>query len=562
MPSEISLTGDVLVIGGGLAGCMGAIGAAKRGAKVILADKGWTGATGCSTFAAGDILWFDPAQDNLSQWLNNWLAMGDYMADPEWFEMICKDVHEIVLEMDRWGLPFEKDPDGRFVRKPGRGHNAAVVFPGYKLQQMLRAKAAEAGVTLVDRVMLTSLLDLDGHVAGAAGFNVREGNFYTFRTKTTVLAAGGCSYKGNYYGQDMVCGEGYNLALRVGAEFTNMEFSNVYNSSATEFDIYGMSRFQRLGGRFTNAGGERFMKRYDPVNQDGAHLNILQRAMALEVKAGRGPIYFDLSEMNDENRKLSRKLIPMFFDACESKKIDPFSQRIEWVPGFMGAVCSGSGLTLNGLDCSTTVPGLYAAGDTANEGLAIGGLAGPGGINLSWALVTGWRAGEAAAEDARKLANPAGVPKEEVTKAKTYAFQKMNDGGELEIGQAVIKVQELTIPARFNIIRSAESLKEALAGLEHLEHEIIPKVEVRDYHKLMNYHELLGMLTTANLTYRCALLREESRGSHYREDFPHRDNQNWLKWTRSKCLNGDIRVETVPAPVEKYKLYSIEIPLR
>ncbi len=125
-----------------------------------------------------------------------------------------------------------------------------------------------------------------------------------------------------------------------------------------------------------------------------------------------------------------------------------------------------------------------------------------------------------------------------------------------------IPAEGVTIPARFNIIRSAESLKEALAGLEHLEHEIIPKVEVRDYHKLMNYHELLGMLTTANLTYRCALLREESRGSHYREDFPHRDNQNWLKWTRSKCLNGDIRVETVPAPVEKYKLYSIEIPLR
>ena len=134
-----------------------------------------------------------------------------------------------------------------------------MVFPGYKMQKKLRGILEKLGVVIVDRVMITELLTSDGHVAGATGFNVRTGQFYVFEAKKTVLSTGACSFKGQYHGQDMVSGEGNDMALRVGAEFTNMEFANTYNATAKEFDICGMSRFQCLGARFTNALGETFM---------------------------------------------------------------------------------------------------------------------------------------------------------------------------------------------------------------------------------------------------------------------------------------------------------------
>ena len=152
------------------------------------------------------------------------------MFDPEWLEWYGKNVHELILMLDSWGMEFEKDAQGRFKRKPGRGHREAVVFPGYKMQKKLRGILEKLGVVIVDRVMITELLASDGHVAGATGFNVRTGQFYVFEAKNTVLSTGACSFKGQYHGQDMVSGEGNDMALRVGAEFTNMEFANTYNA--------------------------------------------------------------------------------------------------------------------------------------------------------------------------------------------------------------------------------------------------------------------------------------------------------------------------------------------
>ena len=146
------------------------------------------------------------------------------------------------------------------------------------------------------------------------------------------------------------------MALRVGAEFTNMEFANTYNATAKDFDICGKSRLKCMGGRFTNALGETFMHKYDPVQGEGAMLHILVRAMTQEVRAGRGPISFDLRGMSEEDKDLSRRMLPMFFEACASKGVDPFSEPVEWIPGFMGSTSCGAGLTLKSFSCDTTIP--------------------------------------------------------------------------------------------------------------------------------------------------------------------------------------------------------------
>ena len=557
IPATERKSADVLVLGGGMAGCMGAVAAAMAGRSVVLADKAWVGGSGESCFAAGDILYFDPEEDDLHEWLERWNRNGNGMFDPEWMEWYAKSSTEIINMMNEWGMDFEKDANGRFKRKPGRGHNHAVVFPGFKMMRKLRARLEKLGVTIVDRVQVTDLLTNNGQVVGATGFNVRTGQFHTFHARNTILSTGSCSFKGQYHGQDMESGEGNTMALQAGAEFTNMEFSNCYNSTARDFDICGMSRFQRLGGRFTNALGEAFMDRYDPVNKDGALLHILVRAMTTEVREGRGPIYFNLKNMKEEDRELSYRIVPTFFAACKSCGIDPFKDSVEWIPGFMGSTSSGSGLTLKSFACDTTGPRLFAAGDMANQGLLIGSIAGAGAVHLGWATISGFRAGEGAAR-ACEGAELLPVDEAQVESIREKTFAKLGHEGHLSIADAIYRIQSCVIPAKYNIIRCGEDLREALAALDQIEKDIEKEIIVRDTHELMLYHELRGMLTTARLTFTSALERRESRGSHYRTDYPDMDKE-WNVWLKSKLKDGKIEITREPVPAEKFERYGIPV---
>ena len=471
IPETERKSADVLVLGGGMAGCMGAVAAAMAGRSVILVDKAWVGGSGESCFAAGDILYFDPEEDDIHEWLERWNKNGNGMFDPEWMEWYAHSSTEIINMMNEWGMDFEKDANGKFKRKPGRGHNHAVVFPGFKMMKKLRIRLEKLGVTIIDRVQVTDLLTNDGQVVGATGFNIRTGQFYIFNAKNTILSTGSCSFKGQYHGQDMESGEGNTMALQVGAEFTNMEFSNCYNSTAKEFDICGMSRFQRLGGRFTNALGEPFMDRYDPINKDGALLHILVRAMTMEVQAGRGPIYFNLKNMKEEDRELSYRIVPTFFAACKSCGIDPFKDSVEWIPGFMGSTSSGSGLTLKSFACDTTVPRLFASGDMANQGLLIGSIAGAGAVHLGWATISGFRAGEGAAKACEGI-ELLPIDEEQVNTIREKTFAKLGHEGHLSIDEAIYRIQSCVIPAKYNIIRSGESLREALEKLDRIADDI------------------------------------------------------------------------------------------
>lgn len=557
IPKTERLSADVLFLGGGMAGCMGAAAAAMAGRSVILADKAWVGGSGESCFAAGDVLYFDPEEDDLQEWLERWNRQGEGMFDPVWMEWYAHSSTEIINMMNEWGMDFEKDENGKFKRKPGRGHNHAVVFPGFKMLKKLRARLEKLGVTIVDRVQITDLLKTNGEVAGATGFNVRTGQFYVFQAKNTVLCTGSCSFKGQYHGQDMECGEGNTMALQAGAEFTNMEFSNTYNSTAREFDICGMSRFQRLGGRFTNGLGEDFMEKYDPVNKAGALLHTLVRAMTMEVQEGRGPILFNLQGMKQEDRELSYRIVPTFFAACKCCGIDPFKDNVEWIPGYMGTTSSGGGLTLRSFACDTTVPRLFASGDMANQGLLIGAIAGAGAIHLGWATISGFRAGQGAASACEGLEIlPVDEAQIEAIREKTFA--KLGHHGHLSIGDSIYRIQSLTVPAKYNIIRSGEALQEALDGLDQVEMEIENEIIVRDTHELMLYHELRGMLTSARLVYTSALERKESRGSHYRTDCLETKN-DWNVWLKSRLneKTGKIEITREPIPFKNFEKYGL-----
>lgn len=551
-------TSDVLVVGGGLAGCWASIRARELGSNVILADKGKVGFSGCSTFAAGDILWWTP-QDDLNLWLNNYARWGGYLLDPEWFVRLCLDIYERVLEMSKWGAPFERDSKGSLIRKPGRGHHAAVVFPGFELMKFLRKKVEQCGVQILDRIMITDLIVEDGKISGATGFHIRNGEFYIFESNSVILATGGCSWKGNYFGQDMVCGEGYALAYKNGAKLMNMEYSNCYNSTYRYFDVYGLSRFQRLGGKFTNALGEHFMSKYDPELADGAFLHTIAFAMTKEVMEGRGPIYFDLTEMKEEDQRLSRKLLPMLFEMFEKAGVDPFKEPLEWIPGFQGSIGTGSGIMLLDEFCSSNIKGLYAAGDSACEGLVIGGINGPGAINLSWAIITGFRSGEGGARLARSIhfKKPSESLIDDLQK-RTFRFLKKD--GRITPQDIYYKLQDTVIGWDKSIIRHRDRLIECIDKLKSIEEELIPEMKASDFHELMRCHEVEATLITTEMVLRSALLRTESRAAHYREDYPKTDNVNWLKWIIVEKDERGMKFKTIDIPKMNYERYGVRLP--
>ena len=486
--------------------------------------------------------------DDMHEWLERWNKAGDSMFDPEWLEWYGKNVHELILMLDSWGMEFEKDAQGRFKRKPGRGHREAVVFPGYKMQKKLRGILEKLGVVIVDRVMITELLTSDGHVAGATGFNVRTGQFYVFEAKNTVLSTGACSFKGQYHGQDMVSGEGNDMALRVGAEFTNMEFANTYNATAKDFDICGMSRFQCLGGRFTNALGETFMHKYDPVQGEGAMLHILVRAMTQEVRAGRGPISFDLRGMSEEDKDLSRRMLPMFFEACASKGVDPFSEPVEWIPGFMGSTSCGAGLTLKSFSCDTTIPGLFAAGETAggNPNKFVGGCCAEGKLAARGAI--------AYMKDLELP--PLDMAAVEQEKARVYAPLLARDEDGVRPVEMKERLQRLMDEYAGGVSQfyrtNEERLDYALKHIAMLQSQF-GYLRARDLHELMQAHETMDRVDVAEAVVHHLKARKETRwaGWQTRSDYPERDDANFDCFIESRRDPATGKVETFTRPYEQ-----------
>ena len=176
---------------------------------------------------------------------------------------------------------------------------------------------------------------------------------------------------------------------------------------------------------------------------------------------------------------------------------------------------------------------------------------------IIWAAISGFRAGEGAAK-ACEGAELLPVDEAQVDSIREKTFAKLGHEGHLSIDDAIYRIQSCVIPAKYNIIRCGDDLREALAALDQIEKDIENEIIVRDTHELMLYHELRGMLTTARLTFTSALERKESRGSHYRTDYPDMDKE-WNVWLKSRLKDGRIEITREPIPAEKFERYGIPV---
>jgi succinate dehydrogenase/fumarate reductase flavoprotein subunit len=546
---------DVLVIGGGLAGTFAAIKAKEAGAeKVTLVSKGLLGKDSISTFAAGVwkmILPEDDKDEELKKYASGY-AFSEGLYDEEWLNVYLADNYARVMDMAKYGVDWQKTPDGKFERIEMRWKIKMGMFPGPRMMEVMAKKVKDSAIQVIGHTMMTDLLIEKGtgeRVIGAVGFDVRTGEFKVFKARSTVLAAGGCGFKGRFSCHKFQTGEASAMAYRAGAELGNFEIGgDRSHTTAMAFDIQGLNMFVGLGGHFVNAEGERFMLEYDPELNDYAGMSRVSEAGAMEIRAGRGPIYLDMSHFTPAQVQKLRKVVPIPTKIMERAGVivgDRIVRRMEWGPAFFGTLGEGGGVMAN-TRCETSLPGLYACGDAKQRANVMDG-------SLTGAAISGARAGVFAAEYARGVKESV-IDEGQVERFKKSAFEPLERKEGNEPHHIIIGINETLIPYEISLLARADRLERAIEEIERIRDEEVPLLYATDAHCLRLANEARSMVLVAEMYLRSRLLREESRNGCLREDYPYTDNVNWLKWTKLKQGDGKMKVWTEDLPVEKYKV--------
>ncbi len=402
------LSTDVLVIGGGLAGCWAALRAAEHGAHVILADKGYISRAGCSPMSGGVMTGPTP-QDNLDIWADEFVRSGGYMNNQDWLEAFLADQVERIAELDRLGPVIVKDNGGslRRIRSRGMTHVRCIQFNPKNTMALMREAVESRGCTLIDRLHVVDLLtDSDGAIVGAAAFGTRSGEFFVIDAKATVITSGPFNIKGRNI-VDNVGADGHALAYRAGAALCDMEFAfgGTFSIMQRKYKFPAYNVAVGHGARLINAAGERFaMERYDPNRLERSELPQVIAAFLNENLSGRGPVYIDLRH-TDENFVGDLRAVrgDTWADELVTGRISDFRTRPVLIEPQWTVWSHRCGIRVD-LNCATNIPGLYAAGSVVkNEAM---GTHASAGSPTAFCGVAGTRAGRAAALHARSTRKP------------------------------------------------------------------------------------------------------------------------------------------------------------
>ncbi len=545
---------DILIVGAGSSGLWAAhsIKQKDKDVKVLVVDKGpenWGGLMAC---AGGDLDIVMPDED-IQDWVKDWVYYYDGLCDQELMETLFKDTYEILEQYRQWGCEYLTDEEGRIktVGVPQRGLEHIKLYVtklkgsgGLRMVNALVKAIKEEGVESVGRTMLTDLIkDRSGRVVGAIGFNTIDGSFVQIKAKAVLIATGMGGWKSSYM-KNPSTGEGLAMAFRAGAEIRNMEFARVWNVPKL-FGWEGQTTLLPLGARFVNAKGEDFMKRYSETLGGNTDPHYSTIGMALEMRAGRGPCYMDTSGLKPEDAAVVKPKLGwqyINYNRLVDLGIDFFKQKTEWMPQ---PLMSYGGLVAD-LSGATRVPGLYAAGRcrSIDPGVYTGGFA------LASTASGGKIAGEAMVDYIQGVSF-VDLNVEEVGRLKERLYAPLNGTG-IAAKEVLRCIQNIVYPYEVSIIKSEKSLQNALHKIETLKAELLPHMGASDAHYLMKLKEVEAIAFITEWYIKASLMRTESRCGHYREDYPDHDD-NWLKWIVIGQEDDFTLMHTVDVPIERYK---------
>ncbi len=533
------LTYDVLIVGSGGAGLYAALKSRmEEDLQVAVLTKVYptrshTGAAqGGVNAALGN-------KDGTDTWQDHWFDTvkgSDYLADQDAAELMCREAPEVIREMEHWGCPFDRTEEGKIAQRPFGGASKiracyAADKIGHVMLHTLYEQGIRHGVNYFNEWMTLSLLHDGQRCLGVNALDIRSGKLHTIQAKAVILATGGYgrvywNRTSNAYGNT---GDGVALAYRAGLPLKDIEFVQFHPTGLRRTGILMSEGARGEGGYLLNALGERFMTRYAPEKMELGPRDLVSRAIETEVREGRGgpdgEVFLDLVHLGKE-RILKR--LPQIRDlCCGFEGVDPLEEPIPIKPTAHYSM-GGISTDINGL---TPIEGVYAAGESGC--VSVHGANRLGGNSLLDILVFGRRAGNHATEYARKTDIQ---PMHQNPLAPAEACINALMDGESEETIADIRRDLGNLMAKkAGIYRNAADLTEGQAGLAELKARY-KRLKIKDKSQAFNTElttalELGNLLDLAEIVVEGALVRQESRGSHYREDFPQRNDKDWLVHT-------------------------------
>jgi succinate dehydrogenase / fumarate reductase flavoprotein subunit len=584
---------DVVVVGGGGAGLMAGL-YASRGARTAVISKLYPTRSHTGAAQGGISAAFGNLEPDKPEWHTYDTVKGsDYLGDQDAIEFMCNEAIEAVLELEHMGLPFDRTPEGRIQQRNFGGHTNnetgrpvprachAADRTGHMILQTLYQQCIKNRVVFFDEYQVLDLLLVNGRAAGVVALELATGQLHTFHAKAIVFATGGhgriFEVTSNAYAYT---GDGLAIVARRGIPLEDMEFFQFHPTGIYKLGILITEGVRGEGGVLINGKGERFMPRYAPHVKDLASRDVISRAIYTEIREGRGVdgknyVWLDtrpesvMKYAAEDGRKnpdgtpysiTAEQLLKKLPDIVDFNRvylgIDPMTELMPIQPTAhytMGGIPTNKYGEVVVDHKNTVFPGLYAAGECAC--VSVHGANRLGTNSLLDLIVFGKHSGMKAAEYARQ-AEFERLPADPTAEARAQLQALKGGSGKQNAFDIATDLKNVMFEG-VGIYRNEKDMRKAIDALGELRQRF-RDIGVTDQGEifnteLINAWELRNMLEIAEVTAQCALNRQESRGGHSREDFPKRDDQNWLKHTLAWRKDGKVELGYKPVVITKYQ---------
>ncbi len=563
---------DAVIVGAGIAGLTAALKAAET-CKVAVVSKVYASRSHSGSAQGGVAAALGNEEEDHWEWhMYDTVKGSDYLADQDMVEVLAREAPERVIELEHLGVPFSRNSEGQIEQRRFGGHTKnygeapvkracyASDRTGRVIMDALYDYCLVRGVKIYDEVFVTSLLMNEGRCCGVSGYELATGEPKIFHAKAVMLATGGCGRIFRTTSMSFAAtGDGFALASEVGVPLEDMEFMQFHPTGIHELGVLVSEAARAEGGILRNGKNEQFMERYAPTLKDLAPRDIISRAILTEVAEGRGVegsdyVYLDLTNVGKAQleEKLSEvtSFVRTYLGVDASVSPIPVAPTCHYMMG--GVPIDATGRVL--ADGKTTIlPGLYSAGECSC--VSVHGANRLGTNSLVDLVVFGKRAGL----DISRYVGENGffsLPVDAKASVETRIDWLLGSAGNERVSEVRREMQNV-MTQKCSVFRDESNLVQALGKIRQLKSRCanvgLTYRERRFNYELEDAFELGNMLNLAEVIVFSALQRQESRGAHYRNDFPQRNDEKWLKHTLIFQSPNGLKEDFKPVVVTRFK---------